>query len=67
MFNVKMVALNKKGEFGQAAVRGSIDKKTGKLRGRGYGIYDSKGFRILYGKALLPPLTAEERVKLPPM
>jgi N4-(beta-N-acetylglucosaminyl)-L-asparaginase len=67
MFNVKMVALNKKGEVGQAAVRGSIDKETGKLRGLGYGIYDSKGFRILYGKALLPPLTAEERTKLPPM
>ncbi len=67
LFNVKMVALNKKGEFGQASVRGSIDKKTGKFQGLGYAICDHNGVRIISGKAILPPLTAEERTKLPPM
>ncbi|MFB0518931.1 MAG: N(4)-(beta-N-acetylglucosaminyl)-L-asparaginase [Acidobacteriota bacterium] len=66
MFNVKMVALNKKGEFGQASVRGQIDKETGKLQGLGYAVYDRQGFRILYGKPILPPMTPEERAKTPP-
>jgi len=66
MFNVKMVALNKSGEFGQASVRGQIDKETEKLKGLGYAIYDRNGFRILYGKAILPPMTSKERGKVPP-
>ena len=60
MFNVKMVALNKRGEFGQASVRGQIDEETEKLRGIGYAVYDRQGFRILYGEPMLPPMTPEE-------
>lgn len=65
MFGLKVVALNKAGEYGCCAIRGRIDQKTGKLTGIGYSVHDVNGHRTEPGDALLPPLTEEERAKIP--
>ena len=65
LFGLKLVALNKNGEYGSCSLRGKIDKETGKLVGGGFGVRDAKGFRMEPGTALLPPLTEEERSKIP--
>jgi N4-(beta-N-acetylglucosaminyl)-L-asparaginase len=65
MFGLKVVALNKAGEYGCCAIRGRIDQKTGKLTGIGYSVHDVNGHRTEPGDALLPPLTEEEKAKIP--
>jgi N4-(beta-N-acetylglucosaminyl)-L-asparaginase len=64
-FNLKLVALNKNGDYGAAAVRGRLDKETGKLKGRDFSVHDSRGHRTETGVALLPPMTEEERNSIP--
>jgi N4-(beta-N-acetylglucosaminyl)-L-asparaginase len=63
-FNVKIVALNKNGEYGCCSLRGLIDQ-NGKLHGLGYCIHDIHGHRMEPGLALLPPMTQEERESQP--
>ncbi len=65
MFGLKVVALNKAGGYGCCAIRGRIDQKTDKLTGVGYSVHDVNGHRTEPGDALLPPLTEEERAKIP--
>jgi len=65
LFNLKMVALNKDGEFGCCAVRGKLDPDTGKLVGLGCSIRDSLGLRLEPGEALLPPMTEKELASVP--
>jgi N4-(beta-N-acetylglucosaminyl)-L-asparaginase len=65
MFSLKIVALNKVGEYGCCSLRGSIDKETEKLIGRGFSVHDSRGHRTEPGHALLPPMTEEERKSIP--
>jgi len=65
MFNLKIVALNKGGEYGCCSVRGRIDKTKGILAGIGFCVHDSRGHRLETGQALLPPMTEEERKSIP--
>lgn len=65
MFGLKMVALNKAGDYGCFALRGSLDEKTGKVIGLEFCVHDAKGHRMERGGALLPPMTKEERAAIP--
>ena len=65
MFGLKIVALNKIGEYGCCSIRGRMDRETGKIIGRGFGVHDSKGHRTEPGGAILPPMTEEERNSIP--
>lgn len=65
MFGLKLVALNKAGDYGCYAVRGRMDEKTGKVVGLEFSVHDAKGHRIERGGALLPPMTKEERDAIP--
>jgi len=65
MFGLKIVALNKAGDYGCCAVRGKIDKETGKVAGPGFSVHDARGHRTEPGEALLPPMTKEERDSIP--
>lgn len=65
LFNLKIVALNKRGDYGCCSVRGRIDKEKGILTGLGFCVHDSKGHRLETGQALLPPMTEKERKSIP--
>ena len=68
MFNLKLVALNKNGDYGQCAVRGRLQAKDDPSRGftgLGFCMRDGKGHRLEPGEALLPPMTQEERDSIP--
>jgi len=65
MFGFKVVALNKAGDYGCCAVRGRLDRETGKVTGPGFSVHDAKGHRSETGEALLPPMTQEERDSVP--
>lgn len=65
MFGLKIVALNKAGDYGCGSIRGRIDKESGKVVGRGFSVHDAKGHRSEAGDALLPPMTKEERDSIP--
>lgn len=65
MFNLKIVALNKNGEYGCCSVRGRLDKEKGILTGLGFCVHDSRGHSMENGQALLPPMTGEERKSIP--
>ena len=65
MLNLKLVALNKNGEYGCCAVRGGLDEKTKKITGPGFFLQDARGPRLEAGEALLPPMTKEELEKIP--
>jgi N4-(beta-N-acetylglucosaminyl)-L-asparaginase len=65
LFNLKLVALNKNGEYGCCSVRGRMDEKTGILKGLGFCVHDALGHRLEAGQALLPPMTEEERKSIP--
>lgn len=65
LFNLKVVALNKSGQYGSCAVRGAIDKQTNKLIGRTFSVHDEKGHRVETGGAILPPMTEEEINSIP--
>lgn len=66
LFNVKLVALNKAGEYGQCAIRGieSSDGSDG-YTGLGYCVHDASGHRYEDGEALLPPMTQAELDSIP--
>ncbi len=66
LFNLKMVALNKNGDYGCCAIRGrTADKAGGKVIGLGFSVHDSRGHRTEDGEALLPPLTEQELKAIP--
>ena len=65
MFNFKLVAVNKQGEYGCCSIRGQIDERVKKVIGQGFFVHDSTSARYEDGHALLPPLTDEELAKLP--
>lgn len=65
LFGLKIVALNKAGEYGCCAIRGRVDSRTGRVVGPGFSVHDSSGHRTEPGVALLPPLTEEERQSIP--
>ena len=64
LFNVKLVALNKDGEYGQGSIRG-VEGEDGGFTGLGYAMHDSRGHRLEPGSALLPPMTQEELDSIP--
>ncbi|MFH1845235.1 MAG: N(4)-(beta-N-acetylglucosaminyl)-L-asparaginase [bacterium] len=64
MFGLKLVALNKNGEYGCCALRGGLDE-NGAVTGLGFCIQDSGGHRLEAGEALLPPMTQEELDAIP--
>ena len=65
LLNLKVIALNKNGEYGCCAMRGVIDEKTKKLTGQGFFVQDGRGPRLEAGEALLPPMTKAELDSLP--
>lgn len=65
LFGLKIVALNKIGEYGCCAIRGKIEKNTGKHTGLGFSVHDDKGHRTESGVAILPPMTEEEKNTIP--
>ncbi|MBN2408090.1 MAG: N(4)-(beta-N-acetylglucosaminyl)-L-asparaginase [Candidatus Aminicenantes bacterium] len=65
MFNLKIVALNKRGAYGCCALRGRMDAATKKTVGSGFSVHDADGHRTETGEALLPPMTEEERNAIP--
>jgi len=66
LFNVKLVALNKAGDYGQCAIRG-IEPPIGSggFIGLGYCVHDESGHRYEDGEALLPPMTQAEIDSIP--
>ncbi len=64
IFNLKIVALNKMGEYGCCSVRGTSDD-AGNPQGLGFCIHDSHGHRTDVGQALLPMMTQDERDSIP--
>jgi len=65
MFNFKLVALSKSGEYGCCSIRGRLDDTQKQVVGQGFFVHDSRGARLEAGRGLLPPLTDEELAKLP--
>ena len=64
MFGMKLVALNKDGEYGCCALRGRLDDE-GSVTGLGFCVQDASGYRLEPGDALLPPMTQEELDSIP--
>jgi len=65
LFGLKLVALNKQGEYGSCSLRGRIDKSTKKLVGADFGVHDARGHRMETGAAILPPMTEAEKKSIP--
>jgi N4-(beta-N-acetylglucosaminyl)-L-asparaginase len=68
MFGLKLVALNKNGDYGCCSIRGRLNKRddpTSGFTGLGFCVHDGKGHRHESGEALLPPMTQEERDSIP--
>ncbi len=65
MFNLRMVALDKQGRYGQCSVRGLQADEAGSFRGSGYAVHDGRGHRVEEGVALLPAMTQAELGALP--
>jgi N4-(beta-N-acetylglucosaminyl)-L-asparaginase len=66
LFNVKLVALNKAGDYGQCAIRGiEPPDGSGGFIGLGYCVHDESGHRYEDGEALLPPMTQAEIDSIP--
>jgi N4-(beta-N-acetylglucosaminyl)-L-asparaginase len=63
-FNLKLIALNKNGDYGCCSIRGKHDPE-GVVQGLGFCVYDAGGHREERGEALLPPMTQEEREVVP--
>ncbi len=64
MFGMKLVALNKAGEYGCCSLRGRLDDE-GAVTGLGFCVHDASGHRLEPGDALLPPMTQEELDAIP--
>lgn len=65
LFGLKIVALNKSGDYGCCSIRGKRDEETGKVTGLGFSVHDANGHRTEPGEAMLPPMTEEERKSIP--
>jgi N4-(beta-N-acetylglucosaminyl)-L-asparaginase len=65
MFNLKLVALRKDGNYGCCSLRGRLDEKGKKTTGLGFCVHDARGCRIEDGISLLPPMTEEELKAIP--
>ena len=65
LFGLKIVALNKDGQYGTCSVRGRLDRELGTWTGAQLFVHDRKGARVETGHALLPPMTPEERNAVP--
>jgi N4-(beta-N-acetylglucosaminyl)-L-asparaginase len=65
MFNLKLVALRKDGDYGCCSLRGRIDEKSEKWVGLPFCVHDAQGHRIEDGISLLPPMTEEELKTVP--
>jgi N4-(beta-N-acetylglucosaminyl)-L-asparaginase len=68
MFGLKLVALNKNGDYGCCSIRGRLneeDNLSSGFTGLGFCVHDGKGHRLEPGDALLPPMTQEERDAIP--
>jgi len=64
MFGLKLVALNKNGEYGCCALRGR-QGEDGAVTGLGFCVQDAGGYRLEPGEALLPPMTQAELDAIP--
>ena len=64
MFGLKLVALNKNGEYGCCALRGRLGE-DGAVTGLGFCVQDAMGHRFERGEALLPPMTQAELDSIP--
>lgn len=64
MFGLKLVALNKGGDYGCCALRGR-QADDGAVIGLGFCVQDERGHRLEPGEALLPPMTQAERDAIP--
>lgn len=65
MFGLKIVALNKNGDYGSCSLRGRINKETGKVEGGPFGVHDARGHRMEIGEKIHPPMTEAEKKALP--
>ena len=65
LFNVKLVALNKGGNYGQCALRGRKSNGPEAYTGLGFCVHDEAGHRYEAGEALLPPMTQAEIDSIP--
>jgi len=65
LFNLKMVALNKNGDYGCCALRGMNDPATKKVVGLGFAVHDARGHRVEPGLLVLPPMTEAEAKSVP--
>jgi len=65
LLTLKLVALNKHGDYGCAAVRGGLDQDRRTVVGPGFFVHDGQGPRLEPGVALLPPMTEEELNLIP--
>ncbi len=63
MFGLKLVALNKDGEYGCCALRGRLGAEG--ASGLGFCVHDNRGHRFEDGDALLPQMTQEELDAIP--
>jgi N4-(beta-N-acetylglucosaminyl)-L-asparaginase len=63
LFNLKLVALNKGGDYGCCALRGRAEPDG--FTGLGFCVHDDAGHRYESGHALLPPMTQEEIDSIP--
>ena len=64
MFGLKLMALNKNGEYGCCALRGRL-REDGAVTGLGFCVQDAGGYRLEPGEALLPPMTQAELDAIP--
>ena len=65
LLTLKLVALNKNGDYGCCAVRGVLDEAKKNVVGPGFFVHDARGPRLEPGAALLPPMTQAERDSIP--
>lgn len=65
MFNLKLVAINKSGDYGCCSVRGKNDQTASRVKGLGFCVHDSRGHRLEDGDGLLPPMTEDELKAIP--
>lgn len=71
MFNLKMVALDKQGNYGCCSLRGQAVRDgspSGTMvsnTGLGFAVHDARGHRVEPGAALLPAMTQQELDSIP--
>jgi N4-(beta-N-acetylglucosaminyl)-L-asparaginase len=65
LFGLKLVALNKGGEYGCCSIRGVQEPGATSFTGLGFAVHDERGHRLEPGDALLPPMSQEEIDAIP--